>query len=428
MGMTLDRGVGALRAADTTAKQYPAVRAATERLCQPLSPEDCQAQSMEDASPAKWHLAHTAWFFETFVLAQWLEDYNPWRSEFRVLFNSYYEAVGEQHPRPQRGLLTRPSLSEVLRYRAHVDAHMQALLALPLAADQQAVVELGCHHEQQHQELLLTDIKHLFAHNPLRPAYQTCVAGSPVPAAPPRWHAYDCGLYWIGHDGDGFAFDNEAPRHRVFVGAFELAARPLTNADYLAFMADDGYRRPALWLSEGWRLVHERHWTAPLYWELRDGVWHTMTLGGLQPVRLEEPVCHISYFEADAVARWAGARLPSEAEWEVAAAAAPLDGNFVESGRLHPEPAATEATDAPLQLFGDVWEWTQSAYSPYPGYRPAAGAIGEYNGKFMCNQMVLRGGSCVTPRTHIRATYRNFFPPDARWQFSGARLARDLRD
>jgi ergothioneine biosynthesis protein EgtB len=411
--------------------RYHEVRAATERLCMPLSPEDCQVQSMDDTSPTKWHLAHTTWFFETFVLERWLQGYRVFDPAYRVLFNSYYEAVGRRHPRPQRGLLSRPALADVHRYRAHVDAEMARLLESGGAApdDCARVTELGLHHEQQHQELILTDIKHLFSCNPLRPSYGAAVSPARADAAPLRWHDYGEGVHWIGHAGDGFAFDNEAPRHQSYLRSFALASRPLSNAEYLAFIDDGGYERPDLWLSDGWQAVQSRGWRAPLYWEQRDGEWHALTLAGLQPLRLDAPVCHVSFYEAAAIACWSGARLPTEAEWEIAAAAVPTVGNFVESAELHPGPVrtASPAADTPQQLFGDVWEWTRSAYEPYPGYRPAAGALGEYNGKFMCNQLVLRGGSCVTPASHIRATYRNFFPPDARWQFSGVRLARDLR-
>jgi len=407
-----------------TADRYHAVRAATAALCAPLSPEDCQVQSMDDASPAKWHLAHTTWFFETFVLAPALPHHREFHPAFRVLFNSYYQAVGRQHPRPRRGLLVRPTLTEVQEYRAAVDAAMDGVLGCgrDLGA-LAAVVELGLHHEQQHQELILTDVKHLFASTPLRPAYRPDTeresTTAPLPAG---WIDFAEGLRWLGHQGDGFAFDNESPRHRSFVDAFALATRLVTNGEYLEFVRDGGYARPELWLSDAWATITTEAWTAPLYWEDRDGVWHEMTLAGCRPLRADEPVCHVSYYEADAYARWAGARLPTEAEWEVAAAGLPTAGNFVDSGRLHPAPAP--GAPAPAQMFGDVWEWTQSPYVPYPGYRPAAGALGEYNGKFMCNQLVLRGGSCFTPQAHIRATYRNFFPPTARWQCTGIRLAR----
>jgi len=410
---------------DDLATRYRAVRALTEALRAPLSAEDCQAQSMEDASPAKWHLAHTTWFFETFVLEPGWAGYQPFRPQFRVLFNSYYQQVGPQYPRPRRGLLTRPGLDEVLAYRAHVDRHVLELLARgngrgePLAA----VVELGLHHEQQHQELLLTDAKHLLASSPLRPAYAAAAPAQRGASVPLRWQGFAGGLREIGHDGGGFAFDNERPRHAVALAPFKLATRLVTNGELLAFIEDGGYERADLWLSDGWIAVQSRGWCAPLYWERRDGAWWQFTLAGMQPLAADEPVCHVSLYEADAYASWAGARLATEAEWEVAAAAQRVDGNLLDSGRLHPQPAPR--LEGVQQLFGDAWEWTRSAYAPYPGYRPPAGALGEYNGKFMVNQLVLRGGSCATPASHIRPTYRNFFPPDSRWQFSGIRLAKD---
>jgi ergothioneine biosynthesis protein EgtB len=413
--------------AERAAERYRAVRAFTERLCDPLAVEDYSVQSMPDASPAKWHLAHTTWFFETFVLVPGLPGYAVFHPRYGYLFNSYYNAVGERHERPRRGLLTRPTVDEVYGYRAHVDRHLLALLDGldgERAAALLPVVQLGLHHEQQHQELLLTDLKHAFAANPLQPAYQEAPPAATGPEVPLGWKAYGEGVRWIGHAGPEFAFDNETPRHRVFLEAFALGTRLVTADEYLAFVEDGGYRRPELWLSDGWIAVQANHWTAPLYWDRQGGDWWQMTLGGPRPVVPAEPVCHVSYYEADAYARWAGGRLPTAAEWEWAAADVPLAGNFVESGRLHPAPAA-EAPDELQQMFGDVWEWTSSAYAPYPRYRPLPGALGEYNGKFMCNQMVLRGGSCASPRAHLRRSYRNFFPPDARWQFSGIRLARD---
>ena len=408
---------------------YRRVRSLTEQLAEPLSPEDCAAQSMPDASPVKWHLAHTTWFFETFVLEQAGSDYRPYAPHHRVLFNSYYNCVGEQHPRPRRGMLTRPALGEVMAYRAAVDAQLEALLAKGPDAlgELAAVVELGLHHEQQHQELLLTDVKHLLAQNPLRPAYRADLPEPAAAEAPAHgWRRIDSGIRSLGHDGGGFRFDNETPRHDALIQPAELGSRLVTNAEFLDFIDDRGYARPELWLSDGWATVQERGWGAPGYWERVDGAWQLLTLGGPRPLAPAEPVCHVSYYEADAYARWAGARLPSEMEWEVAARERPLVGNFVESGLLHPAPAgASGASRGPAQLFGDVWEWTRSAYAPYPGYDPPAGALGEYNGKFMCNQQVLRGGSCASSRSHLRATYRNFFYPDARWQFSGIRLARD---
>jgi ergothioneine biosynthesis protein EgtB len=408
---------------DALPQRYRELRAATVALCEGLSAEDCALQSMADASPVKWHLAHTSWFFETFVLGPHAPGYRPFDPRFRMLYNSYYVQVGERHPRPERGLISRPSLDDIRAYRAHVDR------AVERWADSRAVeggaldvLELGLHHEQQHQELILTDLKHLLSRNPLRPVYRAG-ALDPAPASGPlEWVALPPGIREIGHDGAGFCFDNELPRHRVFVDGFRLASRPVTNAEYLAFMQDGGYERPQLWLSDGWDMCSAQRWSAPLYWEREDERWRVFTLRGMADIDPQEPVCHVSYYEADAYARWAGARLPTEAEWEVAAVAVPMRGNFVESQRFHPMPAGV--APGPQQMFGDVWEWTGSAYLGYPGYRPAAGAVGEYNGKFMVNQFVLRGGSCATPRSHIRASYRNFFPPAARWQFSGIRLAR----
>jgi ergothioneine biosynthesis protein EgtB len=413
---------------ETLAARYASVRAQTERLAEPLSAEDCALQSMTDASPTKWHLAHTSWYFETFVLEEAAPGYRVFRQPFRVLFNSYYNSVGEQYARPARGLLSRPSLDEVFAYRHHVDRHMAELLDKEPDLDPELcdVILLGLHHEQQHQELVLTDLKHAFGCNPLDPAYRDAPEPEPTAADALAWHAYEEGLFQFGHDGRGFAFDNELPRHRFFLEAFELASRPVTNGEYLEFIEAGGYRQPTLWLSDGWATLQDRGWEAPLYWRRDRAGFTTLTLSGRRALRPEEPVCHVSYYEADAFARWSGARLPTEFEWERAAAALPVEGNFAEDGRLHPGPAVRRA-DAPVQLFGDVWEWTGSPYVPYPGYRPPAGALGEYNGKFMSNQLVLRGGSCATPRSHVRSSYRNFFYPDARWQFSGIRLARDPR-
>ena len=414
------------------AERYRAVREATEQLCAPLSPEDCGAQSMSDASPAKWHLAHTSWFFETFVLEQALEAFVPFHPDFRVLFNSYYKVVGDQHPRPERGLLTRPSLDLVFKYRAHVDRGVLALLSAEDSGEFRGAIELGIEHECQHQELILTDIKHLLSCNPLRPAYRPEAAQRLSADKPLEWIGFEERLGWIGYAGEGFSFDNERPRHRVFIDAFELATRPCTNAEYAAFIEDGGYRRPELWLSDGWETASARGWEAPLYWQRDSGDWMAMTLTGYRELRGSEPVCHVSYYEADAFARWMAARLPTEAEWETAVAGLPVEGNFVETGQLQPAPipgarSSDErgAAGGLRQMFGDVWEWTQSDYAAYPGFRPLEAGFGEYNGKFMCNQRVLRGGSCATPRSHLRPTYRNFFPPDARWQFSGIRLVRD---
>jgi ergothioneine biosynthesis protein EgtB len=378
------------------AEHFPSVREATERLADGLSAEDCALQSMADASPVKWHFAHTTWFFETFVLERCDAAHWPFDPAFRFLFNSYYNGVGGQFPRPQRGMLSRPGFDVVLRYRAHVDARMRALLAgRTLPVDALALIELGLHHEQQHQELILTDVKHLLSLNPLAPAWR---AGAPSRAAHAllTWSAHPGGEAQIGHDGNGFAFDNELPRHRVLLEPFELAGRPATNAEYLAFIEDGGYRRPELWLSEGWAAAQAQRWEAPLYWRRHEGTRMEFTLHGLQPLDPHASVAHLSHFEADAFAHWSQARLPTEFELEAAGGA-----------------------------FADVWQWTSSSYGPYPGYRAAPGAVGEYNGKFMSNQYVLRGGSSATPPGHLRPSYRNFFPSVARWQFSGVRLARD---
>lgn len=403
--------------------RYDALRKQTGQLVAGLSAEDCALQSMPDASPAKWHLAHTTWFFETFVLERFSDGYVAPETSYRYLYNSYYNAVGEQFPRAQRGLISRPSLADVQQYRAHVDRQMKELLAggrLPEAA--LALIELGINHEQQHQELILTDIKHLLSLNPLAPAYHDGPWTTNGAAAPLDWTTIDGGVMTIGADGGNFAFDNELPRNKQYVAPFALANRLATNGEYLRFVEDGGYRRPELWLADGWNTITTQGWQAPLYWRRIDGAWHEFTLHGLQRLDPARPVVHVSQFEADAYARWADARLPTEFEWEVAAATASDQGNFVESAELHPR---TQKHGPLAGMFGDAWEWTQSAYGPYPGYRVAEGAVGEYNGKFMSNQYVLRGGSCGTPQSHIRATYRNFFPSTARWQFSGIRLARD---
>jgi ergothioneine biosynthesis protein EgtB len=405
---------------------YQTVRQASGRLVAPLSDADATVQSMPDASPAKWHLAHTTWFFETMVLAPHLPGYRVFDERFGYLFNSYYETIGARQPRPARGMLTRPTLETVEAYRAHVDAAMATLFQRGPSRSVAELTELGCHHEQQHQELLLTDILHLFAQNPLRPAYKDPgpLAVEPAATGGPVFKAFEGGIVEIGHEGGGFAFDSEGPRHRVLLEPFRLADRLATNREWIDFIADGGYNNPLLWLSEGWAKVLAQAWSAPLYWEDRDGEFWSMSLRGTQPVDPAAPVAHVSYFEADAFATWSGRRLPSEAEWEHAAQGVALAGNFADSGRLRPRPLS--AADGSLQqMFGDVWEWTRSAFSPYPRFRPAEGAVGEYNGKFMSGQFVLRGGSCVTPAGHMRASYRNFFPPDARWQFSGLRLAED---
>ena len=411
------------------AERYRAVRKATLGLVARLSAEDCQVQSMPDASPAKWHLAHVTWFFETFVLERHERAFRAHDAAFRVLFNSYYHGVGAQFPRARRGLITRPSLAEVIAYRHAVDERVERLLATEGPAERDALVALGLQHEQQHQELLLTDIKHALSFNPPAEPYAKRWPLVGVQPAPLAWLGYPGGLCEIGHDAsaDGdFAFDNESPRHRAWLAPFELASRPVSCGDYLGFIEDDGYRRPQLWLSAGWEWGQAERAEAPLYWRRDGDGWSVYTLQGIVPIDPHTPVAHLSYYEADAYARWADARLPTQAEWEHAArcsAGAGAAPNFVERGAFHPLPPA--GGEPPLQLYGDVWEWTQSSYAPYPGYRAPAGAVGEYNGKFMCNQYVLRGGSCATPSGHVRASYRNFFPPEARWQFSGVRLARD---
>jgi ergothioneine biosynthesis protein EgtB len=409
-------------------RRYDRVRARTEMLASPLSAEDQTVQSMPDASPTKWHRAHTSWFFETFLLTPHLRGYEPCVADYAYLFNSYYETVGPRHPRPERGLLSRPGVAEIARYRAHVDA---AMARLALVADDATwsvvapLIELGLHHEEQHQELILMDIKHVLSLNPFQPAYREAAIVAPGAAAPLTWRGFDGGLRQIGHHGDGFAFDNELPRHKLWLEPFRLASRLITCGEYLDFIGDGGYRRPELWLSDGWAAAHRETWEAPLYWRLAEQRWSVFTLAGRRPLDPAEPVCHVSFYEADAFARWSGKRLPTEAEWEVAAVetSAPLAGNLLDRGLYHPAPAVGGA--GLQQMVGDAWEWTASPYVAYPGYRPAAGAIGEYNGKFMSNQMVLRGGAAITPAGHVRLTYRNFFPPASRWAFGGIRLAED---
>jgi ergothioneine biosynthesis protein EgtB len=396
---------------DALSRRYRDVRRRTESLAEPLAAEDQVVQSMPDVSPTKWHLAHTSWFFETFVLEQ-RPGYVPFDPRYRALFNSYYWGLGAQYPRDRRGLLSRPTVDEIRAYRAHVDAAMREV------HEPSAMIELGIHHEEQHQELILTDLKHMLGQSPLSPSYGAALAPpGRERARPAKWISHEGGLVEVGHDAAGFAFDNEGPRHRVYLQPFALADRAVTCGEWMEFVADRGYERAELWLADGYGLSRAERWSGPLYWD--EG--QVFTLAGLRAIDPAEPVAHVSFYEADAYARWAGARLPTEHEWEVVASRARVEGNLLEAARLHPAPAATGAT----QLFGDVWEWTASPYVGYPGYVPPAGAIGEYNGKFMSSQMVLRGGSCFTPAAHMRATYRNFFPPAARWQMTGLRLARD---
>ena len=403
-------------------------RALSGAIAAPLSDEDQVVQAMEDASPTKWHLAHTTWFFETFVLNKFDEGYSVYDERFPFCFNSYYEAEGERHPRPKRGLLTRPSNAEVRGYRQHVDDGLRKFLSRndnDLVRRAAELIELGIHHEQQHQELMLTDVLSLFAKEPLRPAYQEIGELVPGKTADLEWVAFEGGVVEVGHSGEGFAYDNEGPRHEVLLRPFELATRCVTNAEWLEFIDNGGYETPHLWLADGLACVREQNWRAPLYWEHGPEGWRQMGLHGLQPVDPAAPVSHVSYFEADAYARWAGKRLPSEFEWELASAGFDDTGRTLGHGALRPLPAESNGGTPLKQMFGDVWEWTHSPYMPYPGFKAAAGAVGEYNGKFMCNQFVLKGGSCATPDSHVRRSYRNFFYPHQRWQFSGLRLASD---
>ncbi len=420
--------------ADSTREQaltdYRRVRAFSERLCEPLAVEDYLIQTVVQTSPPKWHLAHVSWFFETFLLAPYQTGYAAFHDGYDYLFNSYYEQLDSGFwPRSQRGLLSRPTVEEIYAYRRYIDNAMEALIQGCPEQDWPMVrnrLGIGLNHEQQHQELLVTDIKHNFAFNPLRPAYRADLSRSETgDPAPLTFTALEGGIIEIGAQGIGFAYDNELPRHKVYLEPYRLADRPVTNGEYLEFIEDGGYGQTALWLSDGWQTLLKEGWKTPLYWERLDGQWHEMTLGGLKPLNPAEPVAHVSFYEADAFATWAGKRLPAEAEWEQAAAGIPVAGNFIDDGLMHPRPAPDG--EGLKQLFGDVWEWTASAYQPYPGYRAPEGALGEYNGKFMCNQMVLRGGSCATSADHARASYRNFFYPHERWQFKGFRLAESTR-
>jgi ergothioneine biosynthesis protein EgtB len=400
--LELYRKVSAPALETSWADAFNAVRAYSVSLSGPLSAEDCGAQSMADASPVKWHLAHTTWFFETFILEPFDLDFRPFNPAFRMLFNSYYNGIGEKYTRAQRGLLTRPSLTEVMAYRHDVDARMIKLLEAAPKPGVLQLVELGLQHEQQHQELIVTDVKHLFGLNPLHPVYGADLEYSDVVPDDLKWHEFSPGIVEIGHDESGFCFDNETPKHRQFTEVFSIASRLVTNGEYCEFIEQGGYRDPAYWLSEGWNWVQSHQITQPLYWQRDRGEWLEFTLDGLQPLRPQHAILHVSYFEAAAYAAWAGARLPTEAEWEAAAkSSCPVE-----------------------QMFGVAWQWTSSSYAPYPGYSPPAGTVGEYNGKFMVNQYVLRGSSLATPHGHSRPSYRNFFPADARWQFSGIRLAK----
>jgi ergothioneine biosynthesis protein EgtB len=406
--------------ATTIAHHFQQVRDLTLDLCKTLTPEDMTIQSMPDASPAKWHLAHSSWFFENFLLVPHLKGYRLFNPNFNHLFNSYYYSVGSMHPRPERGLLSRPGVDEVVRYRAHVDEHIHKLLETRSSEPElRFLTTLGLNHEQQHQELLLMDIKHLFFCSPLKPAWRELPAPLYKSAIPLKYIHRTEGLSAIGHVGNDFAFDNETPRHRIFIQAHVVANRLTTNGEYREFIRAGGYTTPNLWLSDGWSMVQKEGWTGPLYW--KPDMTAEFTLGGERELDPDAPVCHLSYYEADAFARWASARLPTEMEWESLAADQPVQGNLLESGKFHTAPA--EPGNG--QFFGDAWEWTASSYSPYPGFKPLGGSLGEYNGKFMANQMVLRGGCCITPREHVRASYRNFYYPQQRWQFAGVRLAKD---
>ena len=416
------------RRRDTLVRKYQSTRLHSERICKTLNAEDYVVQSMPDVSPLRWHLAHTTWFFETFLLGQF-SSHEKFNEQFEYLFNSYYNTVGNQFPRDRRGQLTRPTVDEILEYRRFVDERMLRCLQLDdhCSSHFLELVELGLQHEQQHQELMLTDIKHVFSQNPLYPPLSEFPLKAPGETPSQSWNRFDSGVYRLGHEGEAFAFDNESPRHRVFLEPYMLSNRVVTNGEYQEFVNDGGYQRPEFWLSLGWHHVTTENWKSPLYWLHRDGNAFEFTLAGLVELDPCRPVTHISYFEADAYARWAKARLATEAEWEVAAAPHEIDGCFAEDHTLAESaihPSHERRCGEFHGLFGGVWEWTSSSYAPYPGYQPPSGALGEYNGKFMCNQYVLRGGSCATPREHLRMTYRNFFPPEARWQFTGIRLAK----
>lgn len=411
-------------------RRYQTTRAFTQQLCKPLEIEDFVIQSMPDVSPTKWHLAHTSWFFETFMLKPELSGYQTPNELYNYLFNSYYNAIGDQFPRPNRGLLGRPTVAQVFEYRQHVDQEMHRLLESlddTKLVELASFIDLGLNHEQQHQELMLSDLKHVLFQNPLYPTYSSLPSQEHSQNVQTlNWISYPGGKSKAGFAGSGFSFDNETPEHEVLTQSFELTDRLVTNGEYLTFVEDNGYTQPQLWLSDGWVLINKENWQAPLYWIRQEGHWFEFTLNGLQPLDHGAPVSHISYYEADAYANWSGARLPSEFEWEVAARDVAIEGNFIETGNLHPVPASASTEKGPKQMFGDVWEWTQSPYVPFPGFKAAAGAVGEYNGKFMASQMVLKGGSCASSKNHLRASYRNFFYPHSRWQFMGLRLAKNI--
>lgn len=406
---------------------YNQIRQDSVDICAPLAIEDYGIQTMADVSPIKWHLAHTSWFFETFILKPFAPDYQEFHARYEYLFNSYYEQIGSFHPRPERGLLSRPSVEDVYRYRHHVDQAVQDLLCAARNAHSDEIKQrcmLGIQHEQQHQELMLTDIKHVFNYNPLKPVYKSTPIVDSISPQAMRWHEQPEGVYRVGDNGDQhFIYDNESPQHKVYIAPFRIASRPVTNVEYLEFMTAGGYQRAQYWLADGWKTVNTEQWQGPLYWQQVDGEWYEMTLAGLRPLDLAAPVSHVSLYEAQAYANWQQKRLPTEQEWEIIARDLSVEGNLRDTGYLQPMASSQSGL---IQFFGDVWEWTMSAYSPYPGYRSAAGALGEYNGKFMSSQMVLRGGSCVTPKNHIRTSYRNFFYPKDRWQFTGIRLAESL--
>ena len=422
---------GSLTSDPPLVARYNEIRRSTESLCSPLETEDFTiAPTPEIGSPIKWHLAHTSWFFETFILTKEYPGYQVFHPRFSYLFNSYYISVGERHTRSLRGSVSRPSVDEVFEYRKYVDAHMERFLEESdegVLAKVNEVIEIGLQHEQQHQELILSDIKHIFWNNPTYPTYKANEHQElETSKTPLNWIGFEEAIRCVGFDGDEFAFDNERPRHQQFVPSFEIGSRLITNGEYLEFIEDQGYENGRLWLDLGWDLIQAENWAAPFYWEIRDGAWHEMTLSGFRELDLNQPVSHISYFEADAYARWAGERLATEAEWETAAQNLKLEGNFQDDGVFHPQALTSNVSqDSISQMYGDLWEWTQSHYSPYRGYQAPPGALGEYNGKFMCNMFVLKGGACVTPKSHVRLTYRNFFGPEKRWPFTGIRLARD---